>query len=195
MICAWIDTSSAVVGSSAMMSFGSAAMASDHHALAHAAGELVRIVVEARLGAGNADFPEKGYRPFARLRPREGKVGKNRLDELLPHGVERVERGQRVLEHHPDLAPAHLSHLFARQVVDAPPLQAHLAARDASRRLEQADDGHAGDRLAGARLAHHAQNLAGRDMTRDGIESHERAAAGRELDAQVLDLKNHEQSS
>ena len=28
----------------------------DHHALAHAAGELVRVIAEARLGRGNADF-------------------------------------------------------------------------------------------------------------------------------------------
>ena len=53
MICAWMDTSSAVVGSSATMSLGSAARARrNHHALAHAAGELVRVVIDARSAAG-----------------------------------------------------------------------------------------------------------------------------------------------
>ena len=47
-ICAWIVTSSAVVGSSAISSVGLAGERHrDHHALAHAAGELVRIAVDA----------------------------------------------------------------------------------------------------------------------------------------------------
>ena len=56
-ICAWMVTSSAVVGSSAMSSVGPAGERhGDHDALAHAAGELVRIVVAARRsGDGNAD--------------------------------------------------------------------------------------------------------------------------------------------
>ena len=52
MICAWIETSSAVVGSSATISSRLGAQRQrDHHALAHAAGELVRVVVDALLGA------------------------------------------------------------------------------------------------------------------------------------------------
>ena len=47
-ICAWMVTSSAVVGSSAISSCGLAGQRhGDHDALAHAAGELVRIVVDA----------------------------------------------------------------------------------------------------------------------------------------------------
>ena len=53
-------TSSAVVGSSAMISFGLQASADrDHHALAHAAGELVRILLEPPLGIGDADQPQQ----------------------------------------------------------------------------------------------------------------------------------------
>ena len=53
-ICAWIVTSSAVVGSSAISSFGSQRERHrDHHALAHAAREPVRIIVDsARSGDG-----------------------------------------------------------------------------------------------------------------------------------------------
>ena len=55
-ICAWIVTSSAVVGSSAISSSGLAGQRHrDHHALAHAAGKLVRIVVDARARVGDAD--------------------------------------------------------------------------------------------------------------------------------------------
>ena len=52
-------TSSAVVGSSAISSFGLQAQRhGDHHALAHAAGELVRIVVHARFGVGDVHQPQ-----------------------------------------------------------------------------------------------------------------------------------------
>jgi len=49
-------TSSAVVGSSAIISCGLQASAmAIHHALAHAAAHLVRVVVDALLGRRDAD--------------------------------------------------------------------------------------------------------------------------------------------
>ena len=42
----------------------------DHHALAHAAGELVRIFVDAPLGRGDADAPQQLDGALARLRRR-----------------------------------------------------------------------------------------------------------------------------
>jgi hypothetical protein len=69
MICAWIETSRAVVGSSAMISLGSAQSAKrDHHPLAHAARELVRIGAEALLRTRDADLAQELDRPFAGLR-------------------------------------------------------------------------------------------------------------------------------
>ena len=58
MICAWMDTSSAVVGSSATMSLGWRRGASAMTTLAHAARELVRIVVDAA-AAGNAHLQQR----------------------------------------------------------------------------------------------------------------------------------------
>ena len=67
MICAWIETSSAVVGSSATIRRGLGAQRErDHHPLAHAAGELVRIVVDALLGARDADLLQELERARAR---------------------------------------------------------------------------------------------------------------------------------
>jgi hypothetical protein len=66
MICACTETSSAVVGSSAMISSRlGAERQRDHDALAHAAGEFVRIGVDALVGRGNADLGEQS---MARLR-------------------------------------------------------------------------------------------------------------------------------
>ena len=47
----------------------------DHHALAHAAGELVRIVVEPALGVGNLDQPQHLDGARARLRARSRRCG------------------------------------------------------------------------------------------------------------------------
>ena len=59
-ICAWIVTSSAVVGSSAMSSRGSQASAmAIMHALAHAAGQLVRVALQPPVRVGDADAVEQ----------------------------------------------------------------------------------------------------------------------------------------
>ena len=59
-ICAWIVTSSAVVGSSAISTARVARERHrDHHALAHAAGELVRVAADALPGARDADALEQ----------------------------------------------------------------------------------------------------------------------------------------
>ena len=63
-ICAWIVTSSAVVGSSAISTAGSFASADrDHHALAHPAGELVRVRVR---GARRVAMPTSASSSSAR---------------------------------------------------------------------------------------------------------------------------------
>ena len=92
MICAWIDTSSAVVGSSATISFGSAGERErDHDALAHAAGELVRVVVDALLRRPGCRCPRAGgWRAGAPRRALDRQVRLDRLDQLPADRVERV---------------------------------------------------------------------------------------------------------
>jgi hypothetical protein len=80
-------TSSAVVGSSAISSFGIAGQRhGDHHALAHAAGELVRIVVDAPLRLG---MPTRRSISTARARARRARqalVQAQHLGDLLADG-------------------------------------------------------------------------------------------------------------
>ena len=100
-------TSSAVVGSSAMRT---ARMAGerhgDHHALAHAAGELVREGAGRMPGSG---MPTCSSRPTARAgggAPADGLVGEQGFGDLVADPVHRVQRGHRLLEDHGDLAAA-----------------------------------------------------------------------------------------
>ena len=131
-ICAWIVTSSAVVGSSAMMSFGIAREPDrDHHALAHAAGELVRILVEAALGVGDAHHLQELGRALARGGHVHPQVDQQRLHDLEADGEHRVERRHRLLEDHRDVAPANLAHLVVGELQQVAALEEDAAADDA----------------------------------------------------------------
>ena len=73
----------------------------DHHALAHAARELVRVVVDALLGARDPDLPSGSRSPGA-AHPclRDVLVDQHGLLELPADRLDRVQRGHRVLEDH-----------------------------------------------------------------------------------------------
>ncbi len=117
-------------------------------------------------------------------------MGADRLDDLVADAQQRIERGQRVLEDRADLAPADRAHARRRQIVDALPGEPDLAAGDAAGRLEQADHGRSGQRLAGAGLADDAQNLAGADRQRHAVDRLEPAVARVERDFEVAHLEH-----
>ena len=101
MICAWTVTSSAVVGSSAIMRLGSTGEhEGDHGPLPHAARELVRIVVGAALRIGNANLAKH----FDRFAPSGAPAGiavkAQALGDLLPDAHDRIEMACRVLKNH-----------------------------------------------------------------------------------------------
>ena len=77
-----------------------------HHPLAHATGELVRVVVDALLGTLDPGSCSSGWPARSPRRPRIGSgCGSSR--RVARRGVERVERGQRVLEDRADVAAAY----------------------------------------------------------------------------------------
>ena len=112
-ICAWIVTSSAVVGSSAIRSFGSPASGHrDHRPLPHPAGELVRIVLQAHLRARDPDLVEQLGRAPVGLVAVHREVGLERLADLPADRQHRVQRRHRILEDHRDLAAADRAQLL-----------------------------------------------------------------------------------
>jgi hypothetical protein len=136
----------------------------NHHALAHAAGELVGIVVDALLGRGDAGVLQQADRARARLGCTHGQVRQNGFDQLLPDSVERVQRGQRILKDGADLAAPYVAHRRMIEVVDALAFEQDLPAGHPPGRLQQADDGRAGQRLARAGFTHDTEDLSRRDI-------------------------------
>ena len=164
-ICAWMVTSRAVVGSSAISSLRPAGERhGDHRPLPLPARELVRVGVDPPLRlrecrswrAARSPAPRAWARPSAACRAQH-------LADLRADRVQRIERGHRLLEDHRDLAAADRAQL----AVPRPAAGRAPAKRIAAGRLgavDQAEDRQRGDRLARARFADEGEFLAGGDL-------------------------------
>jgi hypothetical protein len=159
----------------------------DGDALAHAAGKLVRIGLEALVGTGDADQGEGLPRPRPRGRVVDALVRADRLDHLRVDPQHRIEGHHRILEDHGDARPAQLAHLAVGQTDEVAALESDPAADDPSRRIDQTHDRESGDRLAGPRFADQAQNAALRDFERHAVDRLDDARPGLEPGRQILD--------
>jgi hypothetical protein len=101
----------------------------DHHALALAAGELVRVGAEPRGGIADADLGQELDDAFARGGPTHAAVQHQDLADLPLDRVQRIERGHRLLEDDRDVVAAELAQLAFRQCQDLAALEADLAGR------------------------------------------------------------------
>ena len=79
---------------------------SDHDALPHAAGELVREVVDPLPGGWDVDSVHQLDGPILGVGPGRATMHPEHLADLESDAVDGVQRGQRVLEDHCDLLPA-----------------------------------------------------------------------------------------
>ena len=75
----------------------------DHHPLAHAAAEAVRIIAQAAGGLRDADFSQYLSGTAPRLPAAEPFVNQQRLGNLLADGEEGAERSHGVLKDHSNL--------------------------------------------------------------------------------------------
>ena len=188
MICAWIVTSSAVVGSSAISSVGVAGERHrDHRALAHAAGELVRIVVDARVGVRECP-PARAARSRGRA-PRSCRARSwtwIASHDLRPDRVDRVQRRHRILEDHRHLVAADLLQLaLVHRRGRRGPCNEHFALEARVAVARQPEERHRRDALARARLADDPEHLAALELEADAVDGLDDAVLGRELDLQV----------
>ena len=160
-IWAWTVTSSAVVGSSAISTRGPAGRAPWR---SWRAGACRR-----KAGAGSSPAPPRGSRISTRARSDrasarasalgDGAMGPDRFGDLVADGEDRVEGGHRVLEHHGgDRAAKSAPACGGRRRASRSRRATRRVARMRAGRLAQeAQHRHAGDRFAGAGLAHNAE--------------------------------------
>ena len=124
----------------------------DHDALAHAAREHVRVVLQPLLRVGDAHPPKQLDRRPLGLGRRHGAVVAERLGDLEADGEHRVEAGHRLLEDHRDRVAANCAHPLFGERQEVPALEFDAALDPAVRHGHETHDGERGDALAGARI-------------------------------------------
>ena len=160
----------------------------DDDALAHAAREFMRVLLQAALGIGQAHTAQHldGAGALGRLA-----AGAPVLDvhHLPADGEHRIEGRHGVLEHHGDPLPAQPAHgigVERQQILagerDAPALDHGIGRHQPQDRLDEA-------RLAAAALAHDADDLPGRHLERDVAQRAEHPLVGAVGEVETLDGK------
>jgi hypothetical protein len=164
----------------------------DHHPLALAAGELVRILPEPRLRVRNLHLGQQLEPALRRLAAHELLVQHQAFAELGADGVDRVEARHRLLEDHRDAVAAELAHPAVGEVRHV------LAGVGDPRRVR--DPGALGQephhrprrhRLARARLADQRDRLALAQLEGDVAHRFDQAAVYREGDADLPRVDHH----
>ena len=127
----------------------------DHHALAHAAGQLVGIVVDDLFGRGDAHLFEHFNALFAGLLFVQPLMHLERFADLLAHGEYGVKRGKGLLKNHGDFVSTNFAHFLFGLFQEALALVEDIAADNfAGGRGENAQYGQRGDGLSAAGFAH-----------------------------------------
>ena len=161
----------------------------DHHPLAHAARELVRVHVEPSRGFRNAHELEHGDAAPPGLRLAHALVLAHHLGQLARDLQEWVERGHRVLEDHRQIVAADLVQAARRQIEDLLAAVAHRALA-AAVLGEQAHDREEDLGLARPALAHHPQALAGPDREPHLVGRQHLAVRRGKARGEILDLED-----
>src|SRR5262245_30760446 len=162
----------------------------DHDALAHAARELVRILLETAGRIGDADQAEQLDGALVR----RGTIGPAVLLECLsdlPTDCENgIQRRHRLLEDHADVAAPNFTHLRVRQLHEIAAGEENLAARDPPGRIRnQAQNRQRADGLARSALADDCDCLALLDGIRYPVDGAHNSRTGPELGVQILNLQ------
>ena len=114
-------------------------------------------------------------------------VQPQRFAELLLDGMQRVERGHRLLEDHGDAVAAYRAHRRSGGMEQFLAVEPDAAAGVRSGGVgQQLQDAERGDRLAGAGFADQGDGLAAVDRQGQALDGVHGAALGTEIDRQVL---------
>ena len=162
----------------------------DHDALLHSAAQLVRIIVHAGRRIDDADRVEPAH--DLRIDVRDiAAMQTDRLPDLAPHRVNRVERRAWLLENVGDLSAAQLAQAGRVHRHDAFAIEEYFPAFDHRRRhRQQPRQGQRGHAFAAATLANDGQGLTGGQFEGSILHRFNRAVFEDEIDAEVADLED-----
>ena len=162
----------------------------DHHPLAEAARELVRVRVEPLLGSRHADQAEHLERALIRLFLRDVAVQQHDLGDLASDLPGRVERRHRVLEDHRDLVAPDRRHLLLAEVGDVTAVEGDDAFRHVTDSRQELHDRKSRRRLSASGFADEPDALARVDVERDPRDRLHVRGAQVELGVEVLDFED-----
>ena len=161
MICAWIVTSSAVVGSSAISNRGSQTSAIAIITRCRMPPDkLIGYIVTQLRGDGMPTAASASTARSLRLACRDWKMRAHRLGDLMADGEHRIECAHRLLKDHADAAAAHPAHVGLAELHQVATLEQNLAGAPAAAPRQQPEDRQRGERFAAAALADDADGLA-----------------------------------
>src|SRR5262252_85551 len=157
----------------------------DHRALAHAAGELVRVVVHPGLRVGNADPAQHVDRVILGRLLADLVVDQVGLGDLVADRVVGVQRGQRILEDHRHLAAPQVAHPGLRRLDEFLSVEVDLAAHPCVAGVVEAEDAETGDALARAGFTDDAEGAAPVQRERYPVYRLDQPIVGRKMNMQV----------
>ena len=157
----------------------------DDDPLLHPTRQLVRIAPGPGAGVGDADQVEQLRRPVPHPGAGQaGIVGGDRLGDLVAHPLDRVQGGQRLLEHDGQPPAAEPVEVALGQPEEVAPFEDD-GTRHRGGRGQQAHGGQHGDGLARAGLADDGQHLVLVHLERHAVDSLQHTVVGREPDPQI----------
>jgi hypothetical protein len=161
----------------------------DHHALAHAAREFMRIEPNAPPRLGDAHALEHAHGDIQRLAAADAAVSGQHLRQLVPDAHVGIQGRHRVLEDHGHFRAAHGVEIARAAVQDLAALKLHAAGRPAVGGQEP-HDGEQDLALAGAGLADDAHDLAAPQLETHAIDGRHPALRQLEADGEIADRQD-----
>ncbi len=163
----------------------------DHHALTHAARELVGILLQPLLRLGKPDSLHRFERAGPCLRERKRFMGADCFDQLAPDAHNRVECGHRFLEDHGDACATHRLHRLFRKrrqlrfaEADGAPRYPHGRGR------QEPHAGERGDGLAGAAFPRDRQCFSAMQIEAQSVDKRNEPLIGAGRDLQVANRQD-----
>ena len=163
----------------------------DHHPLPHAARKLVRVLLQAPLGVGYPDQPQKLNRAGLLGGFVHAHVDAQGFGQLVADRQNRVQRGHRFLKDHANVAPTDALHFRLRKFQQILTIEHHATVRNiGGLGRQQAHDRQSRNRFSRSAFAYNRNHFAGAHIVGHVLHSPDKAACRAKFDTQIFDLQD-----